>query len=199
MEGHPMSSYRILNAGALDVGTGIERPRQALPARVTLDSPAVDVMTDLSRVAAEAIPANVSVDYAEARMIASGVRLLFVTNQNNEVVGIITARDLSGERIMRFVTDSNSTRRDIIVRDIMTPQHRVEVLDMSDVSTARVGDIVATLKRMGRQHALVVDHDSKGRQLIRGVLSTSQVGRQLGESIDTADFAGSFADLARAG
>lgn len=194
-----MSSYRILNAGALDVGTGIERPRQALPARVTLDSPAVDVMTDLSRVAAEAIPANLSVDYAEARMIASGVRLLFVTNQNNEVVGIITARDLSGERIMRFVTDSNSTRRDIIVRDIMTPQHRVEVLEMSDVSTARVGDIVATLKRMGRQHALVVDHDGKGRQIIRGVLSTSQVGRQLGESIDTADFAGSFADLARAG
>ena len=194
-----MSSYRILNAGALDVGTGIERPRQALPARVTLDSPAVDVMTDLSRVAAEAIPANLSVDYAEARMIASGVRLLFVTNQNNEVVGIITARDLSGERIMRFVTDSNSTRRDIIVRDIMTPQHRVEVLEMSDVSTARVGDIVATLKRMGRQHALVVDRDGKGRQIIRGVLSTSQVGRQLGESIDTADFAGSFADLARAG
>ena len=193
-----MSSYRILNAGALDVGTGIERPRQALPARVTLDSPAVDVMTDLARVAAEAVPANVSVDYAEARMIASGVRLLFVTNQNNEVVGIITARDLSGERIMRFVTDSNSTRRDIIVRDIMTPQHRVEVLEMSDVSTARVGDVVATLKRMGRQHALVVDRDSKGRQIIRGVLSTSQVGRQLGESIDTADFAGSFADLARA-
>jgi CBS domain-containing protein len=194
-----MSSYRILNAGALDVGTGIERPHQVLPARVTLDSPAVDVMTDLSRVAAEAIPANVSVDYAEARMIASGVRLLFVTNQNNEVVGIITARDLSGERIMRFVTDSNSTRRDIIVRDIMTPQHRVEVLEISDVATARVGDIVATLKRMGRQHALVVDRDSNGRQIIRGVLSTSQAGRQLGEPIDTADFAGSFADLARAG
>lgn len=194
-----MSSYRILNAGALDVGTGLQRPRQNLPARVTLDSPAIDVMTDLSRVAAEAIPANVSVDYAEARMIASGVRLLFVTNQNNEVLGIITSRDLSGERIVRFITDSHSTRKDLIVRDIMTPQLRVEVLEMNDVATARVGDIVATLKRMGRQHALVVDRDAKGRQSIRGVLSTSQIGRQLGESIDTADFAGNFADLARTG
>lgn len=194
-----MSSYRILNAGALDVGTGLQRPRQSLPARVTLDSPAIDVMTDLSRVAAEAIPANVSVDYAEARMIASGVRLLFVTNQNNEVLGIITSRDLSGERIVRFITDSHSTRKDLIVRDIMTPQLRVEVLEMNDVATARVGDIVATLKRMGRQHALVVDRDARGRQSIRGVLSTSQIGRQLGESIDTADFAGNFADLARTG
>lgn len=194
-----MSSYRILNAGALDVGTGLQRPRQNLPARVTLDSPAIDVMTDLSRVAAEAIPANVSVDYAEARMIASGVRLLFVTNQNNEVLGIITSRDLSGERIVRFITDSHSTRKDLIVRDIMTPQLRVEVLEMNDVATARVGDIVATLKRMGRQHALVVDRDARGRQSIRGVLSTSQIGRQLGESIDTADFAGNFADLARTG
>lgn len=194
-----MSSYRILNAGSLDVGTGLQRPRQSLPARVTLDSPAIDVMTDLSRVAAEAIPANVSVDYAEARMIASGVRLLFVTNQNNEVLGIITSRDLSGERIVRFITDSHSTRKDLIVRDIMTPQLRVEVLEMNDVATARVGDIVATLKRMGRQHALVVDRDARGRQSIRGVLSTSQIGRQLGESIDTADFAGNFADLARTG
>jgi CBS domain-containing protein len=194
-----MSSYRILNAGALDVGTGLQRPRQNLPARVSLDSPAIDVMTDLSRVAAEAIPANVSVDYAEARMIASGVRLLFVTNQNNEVLGIITSRDLSGERIVRFITDSHSTRKDLIVRDIMTPQLRVEVLEMNDVATARVGDIVATLKRMGRQHALVVDRDAGGRQSIRGVLSTSQIGRQLGESIDTADFAGNFADLARTG
>lgn len=192
-----MSQFRILTAHALDSAVGYQRPRQDLPDHVTLDSPAIDVMTDLSKVSAETVSANIPVDDAEEKMIASGVRLLFVTNQLNQVIGIVTSKDLGGERILRFINDSGSARSDLIVRDIMTPQHKVEVLEMGDVATARVGDIVATLKRMGRQHALVVDRNAEGRQNIRGLLSASQVGRQLGQSIDTTDIAGSFADLAR--
>ncbi|MBT8430582.1 MAG: CBS domain-containing protein [Gammaproteobacteria bacterium] len=194
-----MSQFRILNAGALDTATGFQRPRQNLPEQVSLDSPALDVMTDLSKVTAEAVSANVSVDDAEEKMIASGVRLLFVINQLNQVIGIVTSKDLSGERILSRINDSHTARKDLIVRDIMTPQHKIEVLEMGDVATARVGDIVATLKRMGRQHALVVDHAPDGRQSVRGLLSTSQVGKQLGMTIDTGQIAGSFASLTGAG
>lgn len=194
-----MNQFRILAAGTLDTAVTFQRPRQNLPDQVALDSPAVDVMTDLCRVTAETVTANASVGDAEEKMIASGIRLLFVTNQLNHVIGIITSKDLSGERILRFINDSQSARSDLIVRDIMTPQHIIEVLEMDDVATARVGDIVATLKRMGRQHALVVDRNAAGRQTIRGLLSTSQIGRQLGAEIDTASVAGNFANLTRAG
>lgn len=194
-----MSQFRILNAGALDAGVGFQRPRQTLPDQVSLDSPAIDVMTDLSKVSAETVSANAAVDDAEEKMIASGVRLLFVTNPLNQVIGIVTSKDLSGERILHRISDSKTARKDLIVRDIMTPQHRVDILEMGDVATARVGDIVATLKRMGRQHALVVDRNAAGNQTIRGLLSTTQISRQLGESIETTDVAGNFANLARAG
>ena len=100
---------------------------------------------------------------------------------------------------MRHQSETRSSRKDLIVRDIMIPQHKVEVLEMGDVATARVGDIVATLKRMGRQYALVIDRNAAGQQTIRGLLSTSQIGRQLGQSIDTTDVAGNFANLANAG
>lgn len=191
-----MRQFRILSSGTLDSGVGYQHPRQDLPQKVTLDSPATDVMTDLSLVTAETVSANQLVDDAEQMMIASGVRLLFVTNQLNQVIGIVTSKDLSGERILRLINDSQSARKDLIVRDIMTPQHKIEVLEMGEVSSARVGDIVATLKRMGRQHALVVDRRADGEQIIRGLLSTSQIGRQLGETIDTAAVAGNFAKLA---
>lgn len=194
-----MSQYRLLTAGTLDAGSGFQRPRQNLPDHVTLDSPAIDVMTDLTSVSAETVSPNSSVDDAEEKMIASGVRLLFVTSPLNHVIGIVTSKDLSGERILRHINDTNTARKDLIVRDIMTPQHRIDVLEMGDVATARVGDLVETLKRMGRQHALVVDRDGHDHQTIRGLLSTSQIGRQLGTAIDTADVAGNFADLARAG
>lgn len=169
-----MSQFRILTAGALDAGVRFQRPRQSLPDHVTLDSPAIDILTDLSQVSAETVSANTSVDDAEEKMIAGGVRLLFVTNQLNQVTGIVTSKDLSGERILHFINDSKTARKDLMVRDIMTPQHKIEVLEMGDVATARVGDIVATLKRMGRQHALVIDRNADGKQTIRGLLSTSR-------------------------
>ena len=194
-----MSQYRVLTAGTLDAGTGFQRPRQNLPQQVSLDSPAMDVMTDLSLVSAETVSPNASVDDAEEKMIASGVRLLFVTSPLNQVIGIVTSKDLGGENILRFINDTNTPRKDLIVRDIMTPQHKIEVLEMADVSIARVGDIVTTLKRMGRQHALVVDRSAAGAQTIRGLLSTTQIGRQIGENIDTTDIAGNFANLAAAG
>ncbi|MCB1774034.1 MAG: CBS domain-containing protein [Gammaproteobacteria bacterium] len=192
-----MSQFRVLSAGTLDAGVGIQRPHQDLPSKVTLDSPASTIMTDLTRVTAESVTANIPIDEAEQQMIASGVRLLFVTNPMNHVIGIITSKDLSNERILRVVNDTHTPRKELSVRDIMTPQHRIDVLEMADVSTASVGDIVSTLKRMGRQHALVVDRDPQGAQTIRGLLSTTQIGRQLGEAIDTKDVAGSFAELAR--
>ena len=75
----------------------------------------------------------------------------------------------------------------------------VQDSDVLLLAETNVSDIVATLKRMGRQHALVIDRDREGRQTIRGLLSTTQIGRQLGVDIDTTDVAGSFAELARAG
>ncbi len=195
-----MAQYRVLTAGILDTGTRFQRPRQTLPSQVSMDSPAIDVMTDLTCVTAESVSANVSADDAEEKMIASGIRLLFVTNQLNEVIGIVTSKDVSDERILSLIKeDARTTRKDLIVRDIMTPQHKIEILEMGDVATSRVGDIVVTLKRMGRQHALVVDRDGAGKQTIRGLLSTTQIGRQLGELIDTAEVAGNFANLTRTG
>ncbi|MCB1800699.1 MAG: CBS domain-containing protein [Gammaproteobacteria bacterium] len=194
-----MSQFRVLPAGTLDAGTGYQHPHQDLPEHISLESPAVDTMTDLTQVSAQTVSANASVDEAEEKMIAGGVRLLFVTSPLNQVIGIVTSKDLSGERILHLISDSHTARKDLIVRDIMTPQHRIDVLEMADVSTARVGDLVETFKRMGRQHALVIDRNAQGKQTIRGLLSASQTGRQLGIAIDTTDVAGSFADLARTG
>lgn len=191
-----MPSYKVLSNSTLDTGVTLQQPRQALPDSVTLDSPALDVMTDLTKVAALAISPHATPDEAEQRMIAGGVRLLFVINQNAQVIGIVTARDFDGDRVMRHLAEHGGRRQDLSVREIMTPQHQVEVLEMGDVAMARVGDLVETLKRMGRQHALVVDRDRSGHQTIRGMLSTTQIGRQLGTAIDTAERAGSFAGLA---
>jgi Mg/Co/Ni transporter MgtE len=128
-------------------------------------------------------------------MIASGVRLLLVTDQANSVLGVLTANDLMGNRPVKYLQEVGGKRSDIEVRDIMTSSDKLEVMYMVDVENARVGDIIETMKKVGRQHAMVVDLDDDKNQVIRGLFSTTQIGRQLGINIELTGKAKNFAEL----
>jgi hypothetical protein len=86
-------------------------------------------------------------------------------------------------------------REHVLVSDILLPQQDLEVLDMADVRVARVGHVVATLKKAGRQHAVVVEHDGQGRQTVRGLFSATQIARQLGVTIHTSEIARTFSEI----
>jgi CBS domain containing-hemolysin-like protein len=161
---------------------------------LTPDSPAIDVMTDLRRVAAQAVSTFCGIDQATERMKNAGVRLLFVINQSYEIQGILTSQDILDERVVKHMNAHNTRREDVTVRDLMTPQAQVEVLQMYDVARATVGDLIRTFRQMGRQHALVVE-EIDGKQTIRGILSTTQIAKQTGIHVDTSEYAGSFAEL----
>jgi hypothetical protein len=106
---------------------------------------------------------------------------------------LVTSTDIEGDKPVRLV---HGLRRDeITVGDLMTPRTRLEVIDFEDVVRPRVGHVVATLKAVGRQHAMVVDRDAQGRQLVRGLFAASQPGRQLGTPIETVDIARSFGEV----
>lgn len=182
--------YQILNGGSTYL-----RPPQRLPEKVTADSAATDVMTDFTKVSAITMGPCATLDAAEQRMIASGVRLLLVTDQSNSIMGIITSTDLQGDRPVKYLQEVGGKREDIFLRDIMTPTDKIEVLYMVDVENAKVGDIVETMKRVGRQHALVVDLTEEKQQIVRGLFSTKQISRQLGINIDPTEVAKTFAEL----
>jgi CBS domain containing-hemolysin-like protein len=163
---------------------------------VTLNHPAIDVMTDLTQVTTITIEANVTLEDALQKMIHSGVRLLLVTNPQNIVLGVITAKDIQGEKPMKFINRVGVRHQDVLVRDIMTPAEQLDVLRLEEVTRAQVGDIVATLKRVGRQHALVLETQKSGTPCaIRGIFSTTQISRQLGIPLDTLELATTFAEI----
>jgi Mg2+/Co2+ transporter CorB len=81
---------------------------------------------------------------------------------------------------MRYLQNMGGTHADIMVRDLMTPQSELEVMNIDDVKNASVGQIVATLKKAGRQHGLVVAENADGMQTVCGIFSSTQIARQLG-------------------
>ncbi|HEV7799645.1 MAG TPA: CBS domain-containing protein [Burkholderiales bacterium] len=190
-----LRDYAPLGLSLLRPGSGYAQPSQVVPERVTLEDPAGSVMTDLRSVTAVIILSGDTVEEAHRRMIQRGVRLLLVVDQNREVVGLITATDILGEKPVQAVSQRGIRREELLVRDIMTPQERLEVLDLKDVSASRVGHIVSTLRQAGRQHAVVVEHDAAGRHVVRGLFSATRIARQLGVAIPTSEIARTFSEI----
>lgn len=185
--------YRPLPLHELGEGASFRRPMQAQAARVTRESRALEVMTDLTRATPAVIRPQAPLDGANRFMITRGVRLLLVVDDHESVLGVFTATDFLGERPMRVAIERGLRRDELTVADVMTPAGHVEVIALEDVESARVGHIVETLRRAGRLHALVVDYDlipatrplapPLKRTMVRGVFSISQIARQLGVAL----------------
>ena len=103
-----------------------------------------------------------------------------------------------GEKPIQFLQITRGRRKDITVADIMVPQGKIDVLDFSAVGRAKVGDIVETLKKAGRQHALVSDRPEPSQnKTIRGIFSLNQIARQLGIDLQAFEVANTFAEIAQ--
>ncbi|HEX6549325.1 MAG TPA: CBS domain-containing protein, partial [Gammaproteobacteria bacterium] len=180
--------FRPLTVTLAPANTRLAHPAQDFPQHVRLESPAIDVMTDLSRAATVSVAADATLEQAEQRMKYSGVRLLFVIDASGMLLGLVTLNDIKGERPMRYQGEMNVSYGDIQVQNVMTPLNLLETLSMHEVADSCVGDVVATLKQTGRQHALVVER-SVDAYRVRGIFSARQIGRQLGVPIHTAGIA----------
>lgn len=188
-------TFNTVPSSPLQKGVTFHKPRQALPEKVGLEDAAAQVMTDFKIVTAYTIFPLETIEAARAKMIHRGVRMLLVVDDQNHILGLITTSDLSSEKPMQVVQTQGVRHSDVMVKDIMTPREKLEVLCMEDLQKACVGDIVHTLKSHGRQHALVVERTKDRSQILRGMFSVSQISRQLGAPLETAGVARTFAEL----
>lgn len=148
------------------------------------NAPAIEVMTDLRRVPAVTANRFTTVDEANRMMITHSVRALFVVDDDRVLRGIVTSSDVLGEKPIQVTQQRRIRHDEVLVRDIMTPAEHLEAIDFADVLNARIGDIVATLRHSGRQHALVVeratDDATDARQTVRGIFSLTHIAKHLG-------------------
>ena len=185
----PLASYPF------KTGTSISRPTQTLPQSVTLNDPAINVMTDLRKVSVINVRAKTTLDKANAKMIRYGVRMLLVTDESDKVCGVLTATDVLGEKPVRFLQEMGGTHADILVRDVMSVLREMQASRIEEVEKSKVGNVVCMLKASGRQHALVVEDSADGSQTVRGLFSLTQIARQLGMQVGTAELAKLFAEI----
>jgi CBS domain-containing protein len=202
-ESHPIHAtggFVPLRQARARPGERFRLPRAMATTPVTPESSALEVMTDLRRVGAVTIDPRATIDDVNTLMIARGVRSLFVVEDAQRLAGIITFTDIQGEKPLQVALARGLRRDEVTVRELMTRADRLEVLDLREVQQARVGDIVATLRAAGRQHALVAEvtgeSSESGEHTVRGMFSLTQIARQLGIPPQPAhDIAKTFAEI----
>jgi CBS-domain-containing membrane protein len=189
----PLPSFRLAP------GVSMIQASPWTSARVTLDSPALEVMTDLTKVKAATIHPDQTLHLAEQTMIYQGVRMLFVVSEMPTLEGLVTSTDLRGERQMRLVHERNLRFDDVRVADVMTELSMLDAIEFERMGGVTVSNLVATLKDVSRNHLLVVQKsEGAGPPRVRGVISRAQIERQLGRPIEVAEVAVNFAEVVRA-
>jgi CBS domain-containing protein len=194
-----MSSSAPLPTFRLEPGTALAQAAPSNHTPVELGSPALQVMTDLSQMRAATTQPSTSLREAEQVMIYQGVRMLFVVTDMPVVEGLVTTTDLHGDKQVRVVHERGVRYDDLCVADVMTETAKLDAVDYGRLKTATVGDAIATLKRHGRNHLLVVEAATAQAQCrLRGVISRSQIERQLGVAIAITPIASSFSEIEQA-
>ena len=128
-----MNHDAVLPTFRLEPGTAIAQATPGHTSPVTLDSPALQVMTDLTQV-----KAATSLRQAEQMMIYQGVRMLFVVTDMPSIEGLVTTTDLHGEKPMRIVHERHLHYDELCVADVMTGRSMLDAIDHERMGAAAV-------------------------------------------------------------
>jgi CBS domain-containing protein len=164
---------------------------RALPERVHLDSPAVDVMIDFTVMQAPTVRPHVTLHEALEKMQSVQVHggpeghrvhlyTLLVTNDAEEIIGLITDTDIRGEKPVEIAHDMGVPHAKITVDMVMTKLADTPALAIETVRDTRVGHLIETLRQAAREFLLVVEVDAQSKvPQVRGLCSGKQICRLL--------------------
>jgi CBS domain-containing protein len=168
-------------------GVGVlAKPENPAP-RLTADAPATALMTDFRRERATVVAPGRHVDAALRDMILDGVRALVVVDDDQTVLGLITASDILGPRPVQFLQnplcDSNPCRhQDVHVGDIMTVWAHLQLLEFTWLAASTCRDIAVLFAATETSHLLVVEGGGNAPSIVRGLISRTRLMRQLAPS-----------------
>jgi CBS-domain-containing membrane protein len=198
-----MTTYKTLTLNNPQSSYLLKQTDSSIPS-IKHGSPALALMTDFQGKPPITVSATTSIDAALEHMIDAGVRLLFVINADNILLGTITSYDIQGEKPMLYMQSQDCrigicSRTDIEAQDIMTPVEKWKTVRYDNLADATLNDIANTFLSLGQHHIIVIEPLSdQDTAIVRGVFSLTDLERALDTSLTINEMAESFSDIERA-
>lgn len=174
----------------VDTGDHLVRPDEFDD--ITLESPALALLTDFKSHRPHVVETHTFAAEAAERMLCENIYLKLVVDREGELVGLVSYDELSDQNILLRQVTTRVMRNDVVVADVMLPRKMIQAISYEDFKRATVADIITLLQRNGQQHYIVVDRD---QHHIRGVVSSKEIARRLHTAI-TIEQKPSVADMA---
>ena len=127
-------------------------------------------------------------------MRRAGVRMVFVSGADGELVGMVTAEDLQGERPVLRASADHVPHQDLTLSDVMVPVTQWDTVDIAQVRVAHVGGVVATMREHNLRYLLVTQQKG-GSIVLRGLFSASRLEQALQTTIEPDLHSRNFAEL----
>ncbi len=176
----PTMRNALLTRGQNSYSGVLPRRATGTADRIKLYDPAVNAMNDFSRQYPVTVDEDRQIGAALSDMVRLGIRSLLVVN-DLKVVGFITSYDIEGERPIQYIQQFHDVRRDEVqVGQVMTRWHDLVTLNWQTVKTARVVEVLQALRDSHLMHMLVVETQTDGATMVRGLFSRARIERQLG-------------------
>ena len=142
--------------------------------------PAISVMTDFREHTSITVSSTAAIDAALEHMKHTGVRCAFaVDEQQQRIIGLITAYDITSEKPMRHLQLVAGTRQEVLVKDIMQRLVDWKVADIKDIERVTVANVARLFEETRLTHIPVFEANDNGQQRLRGLLSGAKVKRLL--------------------
>lgn len=149
----------------------------------TLNTPAIEFFSDFMQSEPLVIEGATSASEAKLFFLKEHVNMKLVIDDDRHFIGVISLKELDDQEIIRRASEGFK-REDILVSDLMKPKHELMALDIHEVTSATVNDIIQALKENSKEYCLFIDHNT---HKIRGIVSAEGIARKLHIPINIQD------------
>jgi len=165
---------------------------------VHLDSPALDVFTDFQSRPPETCKTNTLIKDALKRMQNATVRSLLVIDDNDTIVGHLSARDCSGMKPGQAASQHGVELAEVTAQMVMQGLEQTHTIKLSELSEIVVGQIARVMHDLGTNYLLVIEPAADSdTHIVRGLFAISRLSRQLGINLSGDLSSHSLADINR--
>jgi len=171
----------------------IQRPSTL--SELTLQSRAIEVLTDFTRQQPMILEQNTSINDAREIMRRTHTKMFLVVDAQESFRGVISLDDLVSEKVMTKMDVSQLRGDELTVEFVMTPRNRLHAIDFKVFQLATIGDVLARMHKYGEQHMIVVDTRSES---VRGIVSAHGIARRMHTPVVINERAVLFSDICKA-
>ena len=158
--------------------------RHHLADLIHLDDPATEAFIDFKKIPAATVSPKTELNHLLSLVQDSNRYVLMVTNNKQQLVGLISAAYLLSSMPIRLIAENDLKHEEVTAEMLMTPVEKIVRLDAWTLTHSCVGHIIATLQAANKNYAVVIEKTEAEHGEIMGIFALPLINKHMIEDVN---------------